>query len=125
MANLPGTAEHEHKRDFQREAGTGLTQPAYGGRDDYDITDRGRVGNMPPSAADPFGPTDRGPGNVPSTGAVEHGQKTENRATISDKIAGATEKALGKVMNKPAMVEKGAERQVSQHQYAVDVGTSS
>jgi len=109
-ANVLGTADYEHKREHQ---GHGLTNPA---DDAYAGTHHNTT------AAEPF---DRRTGNVPSTGAVEgtapirneHGTKTEPRVstgvTATDKVLGIAEKSLGKVMNKPAMVEKGIERQVS------------
>lgn len=135
MANIPGTAEHERKREFKPEAGTGVTHAAHDARDTFGNTGRGDVRHTQPgatygaSAADPVDTTYRGPGNVASTGAAqgtapfrsEHGAGTENRVSVSDKIVGATEKTLGKVMNKPAMVEKGVERQVSPWPYTVQV----
>ena len=133
-ANVPATAEYERKREIQREMGTGLTNPAADITDMYGSTGRGGAGNQQPgvhydtqtgthgaSTAEPVGTTGRHTAAVPSTGAVEgtapfrneHGTRTENRVSIGDKVIGATERTLGKVMNKPAMVEKGIERQVS------------
>lgn len=127
MANVPGTAEHERKREYQREIGTGLTNPADDARDVYGTHGRGNYdtqgGIYGASAADPVGTTDRGTGNIPSTGAAhnEYAAGTEHRVGLADKVIGATEKTLGKAMNKPAMVEKGTERQVSPRVYAVQV----
>lgn len=135
-ANVPATADYERKNEFQREMGTGLTNPANDARDVFGSTGRGGAGNMQSgagydtqahtgthstSAAEPFDTTGRHTGNVPSTTAVEgtaplrneHGTRTEERVRIDDKIVGAAERTLGKVLNKPAMVEKGIERQVS------------
>ena len=135
-ANLPATAEHERKNELQREMGTGLTNPAEDARDVFGNTGQGGVGYKQPgagydththaathgtSAAEPVGATGRHTANVPAAGAVqgtaplhnEHGTRTENRVRIDDKIVGTAERTLGKVLNKPAMVEKGIERQVS------------
>lgn len=133
-ANVPATAEYERKREIQREMGTGLSNPATDVGDVYGSTGRGGLGNTQPGAhydtltgthgastAEPVGTTGRHTAAVPSTGAVEgtapfrneHGTTTEKRVSIGDKVIGATERTLGKVMNKPAMVEKGIERQVS------------
>lgn len=148
MANVPGTAEHERKREVQRETGTGLTNPAYDTRDPFSGTGRGDVGHTQPganfgfdnearphgaSAADPLDTMDRSPGNLPSTGAAqgaapfrnEHGTGTEKRVGVSDKVLGATEKTLGKVLNKPAMVEKGVERQVSYGHVMYNLSTNN
>jgi len=123
VSNVPGTAEHEHKhkhkhqhqhehehkRDFQRDPSD--LQSA-----NYDTQAR----NYGTSAAEPFGDDmDRGTGTIPSTGAVagtpplrgEYGTNPEPRVSVGDKIVGLTEKSVGKVMNKPAMVEKGVQRQ--------------
>lgn len=127
-ANVPGTAEHERKREFQRETGTGLTNPASDARDIFGAENKQsgtnydtQVGTHGTSIAEPVNTSGRHTGNVPSTHAAEgtapfrtdHGTRTENRVSVGDKIVGTAEKTLGKVMNKPAMVEKGVERQVS------------
>jgi len=117
MGYVPGTAEHERKRDFQSEMGTGLTDPTNDVRDILGSTGRGGVGNMHSGAKYDTQGTGRHTGNVPSTGAVEgtalgHGTRTGNRVSVSDKAIGTAEETLGKVMNKPGMVEKGVERQV-------------
>ena len=135
-ANVPATAEYERKHEFQRDMGTGLTNPADDSRDVFGSNALGGAGHKQTgagydthahagthstSAAEPVGTTARHAGNVPSTTAVEgtapfhneQGTRTENRVRIDDKIVGAAERTLGKVLNKPAMVEKGIERQVS------------
>lgn len=136
MAKVPGTAEHERKRELHREVGT---NPAHDANDTYGSTGRGDVSSTQPGAnqagiygastADPVDTTDRGLGNIPSTGAAqgatpvrnEYGAGTENRVSVSDKVIGATEKVLGKALNKPTMVEKGVERQVSPWPYTGQV----
>jgi hypothetical protein len=40
-------------------------------------------------------------------------QGPRHRVSVGDRILGTAEKSLGKAMNKPAMVERGVERQVS------------
>ncbi len=133
-ANVPATAEYERKREIQREMGTGLTNPATDVGDMFGSTGRGGAGNKQSgvhydthtgphgtSTAEPVGTTGHYTAPAPSTGAVEgtapfrneHGTRTENRVSVGDKVIGATERTLGKAMNKPAMVEKGIERQVS------------